>query len=84
MIVNQEAVFNNDIILFYDNIKKFLIFDWVFFLVFAKPVLKVQRDTLLIKEGDTIFIVCYWTQNGHETKFPQIHLAFLTVNGKES
>lgn len=52
--------------------------------VFAKPVLKVQRDTLLIKEGDTIFIVCYWTQNGHETIFPQIHLAFLTVNESQT
>lgn len=48
--------------------------------VFAKPVLKVQRDTLLIKEGDTIFIVCYWTQNGHETKFPLIRLEPLTVD----
>lgn len=52
--------------------------------VFAKPILKVQRDTLLIKEGDTIFIVCYWTQNGHETSFPLIRLAPYTVNERKT
>lgn len=52
--------------------------------VFEKSVLKVQRDTLLIKEGDTIFIVCYWTQNGHETTFPLIHLVPSAVNGSQT
>lgn len=63
--------------------RKFKI-DLVFLKVFAKPILKVQRDALLIKEGEAIFIVCYWTQNGHETSFPLIRLAPYTVNGEKA
>ncbi|XP_048767258.2 adhesion G protein-coupled receptor E3-like isoform X1 [Ostrea edulis] len=42
--------------------------------VYKKPVLKAKRITVLVREGSSIFLVCYWTDNGHEKYFPEILL----------
>ncbi|XP_061176026.1 uncharacterized protein LOC133184977 [Saccostrea echinata] len=46
--------------------------------VFRRPVLKVQRSTVLIREGSPIFLVCFWTNNTHEKDFPVIRLRSLS------
>ncbi|XP_022293316.1 adhesion G protein-coupled receptor B1-like isoform X2 [Crassostrea virginica] len=54
-----------------------------FVTVHENPVLRVQRDFLVVQEGFPIYLVCYWTNNGKENYYKQIYLRSFTNTDAE-